>query len=191
MTKIFFDIETYSPNSSQRPKFNDKIISIAYKTEASDITILKEWEIGENEVVRRFIEKIKHTSWPSLIGHNILRFDIPVLIYRSFENDFGSLHELSTLFMDSFPIDTIQCLLPSNNLYFKGLGLKDCARYMGIETKGCPSSEIAEHYDQRNYDEIISHNIEDVLTTEKLHDCILSTSFNPFKDSSENERRDK
>ena len=24
MTKIFFDIETYSPNSSRRPKFNEK-----------------------------------------------------------------------------------------------------------------------------------------------------------------------
>lgn len=182
MTKIFFDIETYSPNTFQRPKFNEKIITIAHKAENSDISILKEWEIGEKEVLRRFIEVIKQTDWPNLVGHNILRFDIPVLIYRSLENDLGSLHELMTLYLESFPIDTIQCLLPANNLYFKGLGLKDCAHYMGIEMKGCPSSEISKHYEQGNYDEIIRHNIEDVLTTEKLHNHLLNSSFYPFKD---------
>jgi len=62
MTKIFFDIETYSPNTSQRPKFNEKIITIARKAENSDISILKEWEIGEKEVLMRFIEVIKQTD---------------------------------------------------------------------------------------------------------------------------------
>ena len=180
MTKIFFDIETYSPDSARRPKFDDKIITVAFKTETSDVTILKEWEIGEKEVLRRFIEEIGHISWPNLVGHNILRFDIPVLIYRAFENGLGSLNDLTTIFIDSFPVDTIQCLLPSNNLYFKGLGLNDCARYLGIEMKGCPGGEIAKHYEQGDYDEIIRHNIEDVLITEKLHNCILSSSFNPF-----------
>jgi DNA polymerase elongation subunit (family B) len=184
MTKIFFDIETYSPNSSQRPKFNDKVITIAYKTETSDITILKEWELGEKEILMRFIEIIDHTNWPSLVGHNILRFDIPVLIFRAFENGLGSLNDLTRIFIDSFPIDTIQCLLPSNNLYFKGLGLHDCAYQMGIEMKGCPGSEIAKHYESENYDEIIRHNTEDVLTTEMLHDYILSSSFDPFTKTS-------
>lgn len=183
MTKIFFDIETYSPNASQRPKFKEKIITIAFKNENSETSILKEWEISEKEVLKRFIEVIKQTDWPSLVGHNILRFDIPVLIYRSIENGLGSLHEIMTLFMDSFPIDTIQCLLPANNLYFKGLRLTDCANYMGIEMKGCSGSEIGKHYENKNYEEIIRHNIEDVLTTERLHDCILSSSFNPFDNS--------
>lgn len=180
MTRIFFDIETYSPNSSQRPKFNEKVISIVYKTETSDVTILKEWEVGEKEVLRKFMNFIRKTDWPNLVGHNILRFDIPVLIYRSFENDLGSLNDLTTLFIDSFPIDTIQCLLPSNNMYFKGLGLNDCARKMGIEMKGCLGSEIAKHYEQRTYNDIIQHNIEDVLITEKLYECILSSLYNPF-----------
>ena len=180
MTKIFFDIETYCPNTSQRPKFKEKIITIAYKTENSEISVLKEWEIGEKKVLRRFLEIIKQTDWPNLVGHNILRFDIPVMIYRSIENDLGSLHDLMTLFMDSFPIDTIQCLLPANNLYFKGLRLTDCANYMGIEMKSCLGNEIGKHYENENYEEIIRHNIEDVLTTEKLHDFILSSSFNPF-----------
>ena len=180
MTRIFFDIETYNPDSTRRPKFNEKVITVAFKTDTSDIIILKEWEIGEREVLRRFIEEINRTYWPNLVGHNILRFDIPVLIYRSFENGLGSLNELSTIFIDSFPIDTIQCLLPSNNLYFKGLGLNDCARKLGIEIKGCSGRDIAQHYEQGNYDEIILHNTEDVLIAEKLHNCILSSSFFPF-----------
>ena len=56
MTKIFFDIETYSPDSTRRPKFNEKIITVAFKTETSDIIILKEWEIGEKDVLRIFIK---------------------------------------------------------------------------------------------------------------------------------------
>jgi len=183
MTKIFFDIETYSPDASKRPKFKEKIITIAYKTENSEISIFKEWEIGEKEVLRRFIEVILHTDWPNLVGHNILCFDIPVMIYRSIVNDLSSLHDLMTLFMGSFPIDTIQCLLPANNLYFKGLRLTDCANYMGIEMKSCLGIDICKHYENENYQEIIRHNIEDVLTTEKLHDCILSSSFNPFDNS--------
>jgi len=52
---------------------------------------------------------------------------------------------------------------------------------MGVEMKGCPGSEIAEHYEQRTYDEIMDHNIEDVLITKKLHNCILLSSYYPFK----------
>jgi len=182
MTKIFFDIETYSPDTAQRPKFNEKIITIAYKAENSDISILKEWELGEKNTIKRFIDKIIRTDRPNLVGHNILRFDIPVLISRSFENGLGSLNELMTLFLESYSIDTIQCLLPANNLYFSGLGLRSCAGYLGIEMNGCPGSEIKDHYEKGNYEAIVHHNIEDVLITEKLHDHLLSCSFRPFKD---------
>ncbi|MFX0210137.1 MAG: ribonuclease H-like domain-containing protein [Candidatus Hodarchaeota archaeon] len=182
MAKIFFDIETYSPDTTQRPQFNEKIITIAYKTENSDIIILKEWELGEKEVIKRFIDKIVRTDRPNLVGHNILRFDIPVLISRSLENGLGSLNDLMTLFLESYPIDTIQCLLPANRLYFSGLGLRNCADYLGLVMNGCHSTEIKEHYENGNYEAIIHHNIEDVLITEKLHDHILSSSFKPFKD---------
>lgn len=181
MTKIFFDIETYSPNVSQRPKFNEKIITIAFKTETSDVTVLKEWESSERTIIERFLNVIKNSDRPNLIGHNILRFDIPVLISRSIENHLGTLEELMTLFLESYPIDTIQCLLPANKLYFSGLGLRNCAKYLGIDITTCPSTEIKTHYEQGNYEAIIHHNIEDVLTTEKIHNHLLSCSFNPFK----------
>jgi DNA polymerase elongation subunit (family B) len=181
MTKIFFDIETYSPNVTQRIKFNDKIITIGYKYESSDITILKEWESSERQIIKRFLDIIKNSDRPNLVGHNILRFDIPMLICRSRENHLGTLNELMTLFLESYPIDTIQCLLPSNRLYFRGLGLRNCAEYLGIVITGCPSTEIKTHYEQSNYEAIIHHNTEDILITEKIYNQLLSCSFKPFR----------
>lgn len=77
MVQIFFDIETYSPDDSG-PRLCDKVISIAYKIGDSDVTVLKEWELGEREVLTRFLDVIQSQYRPNLIGHNILRFDIPV-----------------------------------------------------------------------------------------------------------------
>ena len=58
MTRIFFDIETYSPDE-HGPRLCDKVISVAYKVGDSDVTVLKEWELGEKEVTSRFLDVIE------------------------------------------------------------------------------------------------------------------------------------
>lgn len=179
MSTIFFDLETYSPHKDG-PRLNDKVISIAYKTRDSDVTVLKEWETSEKEILSQFLQEIKDHFKPNLIGHNILRFDIPVIICRSFENDLGKPDEIYSIFHEPYVIDLIQCLLPSNRLYFKGLGLHDCAKRLGMKVTGCHNSEIREHYEKGNYDEIVHHNTEDVLITEKIYNHLLKSSFKPF-----------
>jgi hypothetical protein len=44
------------------------------------------------------------------------------------------------LLIDTYPIDTIQAQLPDNNFTLKGLGLAECARRIGTETRICPGS---------------------------------------------------
>lgn len=72
MSRIFFDIEMYSPHVSG-PRLCDKVISIAYKIGGSDVVVLKEWELGEKEVLNRFLDVIQSQDRPNIIGHNILR----------------------------------------------------------------------------------------------------------------------
>ena len=49
MIRIFFDIETYSPDE-HGPSLCDKVISIAYKIGDSDVVVLTEWELGEKVI---------------------------------------------------------------------------------------------------------------------------------------------
>ena len=179
MSRIFFDIETYSPHDDG-PRLDDKIISIAFKTEDSGITVVKEWELGEKEVISQFLQYVEGFLKPNLVGHNILRFDIPVIVCRSFETGLGKLGEIFVVFREPYVIDLLQCLLPSNNLYFRGLGLQNCAERLGMKVSGCPSSQIMEHYEKGVYDEIVDHNMEDVLIIEKLYNHLLRCSFSPF-----------
>lgn len=171
MVRIFLDIETYSPGP--RPTYNDKIIAIAYKLEGGLVTVLKEWESDEKHMLNQFLEEMQSIDRPSIIGHNILRFDLPLIINRASSHGLATIWDLMRLLLDSYPIDTIQTLLPQNNFYFKGLGLADCAQRIGIETKTCPGSEILTRYQEGDYDAITEHVTEDVVTTEKLFNSFL------------------
>lgn len=166
MTRLFFDIETYSPGP--KPTYDDRIIAIAYKPEGGPVTVLKEWESDEKQILTRFLEEIKRIDRLSIIGHNILRFDIPLIINRASAHGIATTGDLMRLLLDSYTIDTIQAQLQANNFYFKGLGLAECAKRIGAETRICPGVEIKTRYEKGDYAAITDHIIEDVFTTETL-----------------------
>jgi DNA polymerase elongation subunit (family B) len=87
---MYFDIETYSPLKSG-PTLNDKIITISYAVNNEKPKILKEWEISEKGVIENFFNLIKSMDRPILVGHNIFRFDIPVLVSRAHHHGMGSV----------------------------------------------------------------------------------------------------
>ncbi len=174
MTRLFLDIETYSPDP--RPTYDDRIIAIAYKPEGGPVTVLKEWESNEKQILNQFLEEIKRIDRLNIIGHNILRFDIPLIINRASAHGIATTGDLMRLLLDPYTIDTIQALLPGNNFYFKGLGLRDCVQRLGIPSATCPSSEIITHYEAGNYAEIVEHVTEDVLNTEKLFNHLAGAS---------------
>lgn len=181
---IFFDIETYSPDE-HGPSLCDKVISVAYKIGDSDVVVLKEWELGEKAVLNRFLDVIQNQDRPNIIGHNILRFDIPVIVCRSFENGLGRLEEIYSVFRETYGIDTLQCLLPSNLMYFRGLSLTACAERLGISMASENGSSIQELYEREEYEKIVHHNVEDVLVAERLYYHLMNCDFNPFKEGSE------
>jgi len=184
MIRIFFDIETYSPDE-HGPSLCDKVISIAYKIGDSDVVVLKEWELGEKEVLTRFLDVIQSQDRPNIIGHNILRFDIPVIVCRSVENGLGRLEEIYSVFREPYGIDLLQCLLPSNRMYFRGLGLASCAERLGISLASENGSSIQVLYERGEYEKIVDHNVEDVLVTESLSYHLMNCDFDPFSEGSD------
>ena len=184
MIRIFFDIETYSPDE-HGPSLCDKVISIAYKIGDSDVVVLKEWELGEKAVLSAFLDVIHSQYRPNIIGHNILRFDIPVIVCRSFENGLGRLEEIYSVFREPYGIDLIQCLLPSNRMYFRGLGLTACAERLGISMASEEGSSIQELYERGNMrkSSIIMSRMSWLPRGYIMH--LMNCDFNPFNVGSE------
>jgi DNA polymerase elongation subunit (family B) len=112
VTRIFLDVETYSPGP--KPAYDDRIIAIAYKPAGGPITVLKEWESDEKQILTRFIEEIKRIDRLNIIGHNILRFDVPLIINRASAHGIAPTGDLMRLLLDPHPIDTIQAQLLAN-----------------------------------------------------------------------------
>jgi len=174
VTRLFLDVETYSPGP--KPTYDDRIIAIAYKQEDGPVTVLKEWESDEKQILTRFLEGIKRIDRLNIIGHNILRFDLPLIINRATHHGIATTGDLMRLLLDPYTIDTIQAQLQTNNFYFKGLGLRDCVQRLGTQSATCPSSEIITHYEAGNYAEIVEHVTEDILNTEKLFNHLAGAS---------------
>jgi len=56
-----------------------------------------------------------------IVGFNILRMDIPLLIQKGAEHEIRELDELNAFWHDTFTIDLFQQLLLSNKNMFSGI----------------------------------------------------------------------
>ena len=149
MGTFYLDIETNGLDEVQ-----NKIITIQYVElergtgrRLGELTILKEWELGEKEMLRRFIEESPITNQYS--------FDfIPVGYNLGFEHKF--LLEKSSKYDDLFPITVLSrpCIdlrsigVLMNKGEFRGSGLD---KLTGKYHSGSP---IIHWYDEKKYNEI-------------------------------------
>ncbi|MBC7080694.1 MAG: hypothetical protein H5T44_00345 [Thermoplasmatales archaeon] len=163
---LYLDIETFS----KRKKFkfgNTKIISIQYKRSKGKLNILKEWKVGEKQILKDFYDYLKNLLQTgksvTIIGHNLLRFDIPMLIHRMAHNNIDSYENLMDLFFHNiFIIDTMQCLLPFNKFRFKGLCAEELAKKLKISKPKYKNSEIPDFYKGKEFNKIEEHIIADM-----------------------------
>lgn len=166
MVLAYLDIETYSP--SKEPMLNDKIILIYYKEKldgASNI-LYKEWNESEKTILQKFYEmlrgKIKVEKTMTLIGWNIVRFDIPFLTYRLFFHKIDNLDNILESFRRAYWRDLRQCLLPFNKYSFKGLSEEETAKKFKIEPPKYSNKEIKIFYEKREYEKIEEHAISEM-----------------------------
>ena len=148
MTNFYVDVETTGTD----PK-NDKIITIQFvelnRNTASakgELRILKEWELGEKQVIQQFIAETKvldpYTFSFVGVGYN-LNFDHNFLFERSKVHGFPPVDILSKPFIDLKGIGVIM-----NKGEFKGSGLDK------LTGKPRDGSIIPVWYSEKKYTEI-------------------------------------
>jgi len=146
--------------------------------------IFRTWENpeGERGVLRDFYNYIKELvgrhRYIELVGFNILRFDIPLLIQRLVEHGVEGLPQLN-LFWNSkvFVVDLLQLTLPLNRIRFSGHTLEKLASRLREVCPDIPEpvgegSKIAEAYDRGDYAYIIDHLRADLMITREVYSCL-------------------
>ncbi len=185
---MYLDVETYRPNK-ESAFIKEKIIAIGviedwtrYNPESASIRC-KEGEASsvgcvfrfftiwrnnndEGELVRSFykyfMEVKNRADFIVVVGFNVLRYDIPLLIQRGFEHKVDSLDRLNALWHDTFVIDYLQTTLPFNRMTFKGLSLErmvELARKASLNVGDLHGSgeDVVKWYVEGRYDDIIEH----------------------------------
>ena len=184
------DIETY--RSDRTTAFVDeKVILVAFlkdETPFSVDSLSKDPELvafptdkfaPENEVIKRSLEYllVQRSShrFVEVVGFNILRFDIPLLVSRAVSNEIDDVAALSKTWHDNFCADHFQLLLTANNRLFSGLRLDNVVKKAKeLNLQPIPpepygsSAETGGHYKQGNYDEVLRHCIADLRITRWL-----------------------
>ena len=159
---VYLDIETYRRG---RAFLDEKIIAIGVlDNERREPTMFLEWESNEGEIIKEFYSYIMNLNRQYrlvIVGFGILRFDIPLLIQKGVEYCYNH-KELNAFWYDTLTIDLMQIMLPANNFRFKGNSLDNLvskAREIreDINELYMSGEDIAELYENENYEEIIMH----------------------------------
>jgi DNA polymerase elongation subunit (family B) len=167
---LYFDIETFSENGFRAD--TTKVISIQYKDHQGNLKILKEWESSEKDILQKFLtdlKMMKKDDFLILVGHNILRFDLPVIIRRMVANGIDGHGNLEDFFSNIATLDTMQCMLPFNDMRFKGLSSEGIAQMLGITPPHHKNTEIESFYKNREFQKIEQHAIADLKFVEDLY----------------------
>ena len=185
MTRLYLDIETARANNDHVFS-NEEVIAIgvledwapydenSINKEASFIHFCL-WDLGsEEKVIRDFYEYIfdleRKAEMLYIIGFNILRFDIPLLIQKGVLYLIGSHDKLNKFWYRNFTIDLMHAALPLNGMRFKGLSLENLAKRieaeLGYEAPNLYGSghNVYEWYNMQKHDDILLHLKGDLET---------------------------
>ena len=183
--RIYLDLETY--RQKKKAFTNEKIIAIGiiedwtrYIPESSEIwdnmkvniLYFTEWKLeDESQVVAEFYNYLRKLidEWKSnkinfigIVGFNMLRYDIPLLIQKGVECGVDSLPKLNALWHNIFTIDYLQTILPFNNMKFSRLKLEYIAKKAKEKGINVPEpyysgEKVKKWYEKKMFDEIIKH----------------------------------
>jgi hypothetical protein len=182
MVRIYLDVETDRPNIREA-FIREKIISAGILIDRTPYnqTSLKEiiepiifssWSgYTEDEIVKKVVDIIRTSlqtnRFTVLVGFNLLRFDIPLLICKSLCNTIEEKAELSKMWYDCFSIDIMQQMLLLNNNRFKGCSVFNIVRVcreLGLNPPSYESrgSDISDMCKNKEYEKIEHHLIQDL-----------------------------
>ncbi len=183
MVMLYLDIETLS--LGEEPSVDDKVIAIGVSVDGKKM-FWKEWDAGEKELINQFYKFLEsltskeRTVW--IIGFNILKFDIPILIYKVLKFGLRGYSEIFELWHNCYIEDERQILLPFNDFRFKHLSAEDVHRALEkifeeeikegqirIRKIKHSGSEIPEFYKRSEFEKILEHLSSDLDFLADLH----------------------
>jgi hypothetical protein len=179
LDRVFFDMETYSPG--ERPQFTDKIIAIGITDLDGKLTLTKEWEESEKQILegayQRFINlsQIKNPR-RKFIGYNILGFDLPLFISRALALGIDNIESLCAVIYRLEIVDLMQCLLPYNSFRYSGLNANKVSNVFGLSPIQHSSKDLYKFYEAKNYSAIEQHLESDMEFNSGLYQkmCTLA-----------------
>jgi len=191
MVRIYIDIETYRPQE-ECSFVEEKIVSVGllidetpYQEDSLNVEVepvlLNEWNgMKEHEIVAKVQDHIRMAlsshRFTVIVGFNILRFDIPLLLCKSVQHSLGKHEEVSKMWHNCFTIDYFQQLLAANGNRFKGLTLDKIvkvAKDLGLKSPpyNTVGADIKELYEKGDYDKIEEHLKRDLMIVRWLDLC--------------------
>lgn len=156
MAEYYFDIETYSPGEKPNPE-TDKIITIQFQRidlktgkPREELTILKEWESSEKQIVTAFFSKFLTDGlsvWNFIpVGYN-LNFEWEFLISK-FEKHLGKKLASKDLHYKIPHLDLKPIVVLLNDGNFVG------AKLDNFTNKLQEGKAIKEYYENKQFDNI-------------------------------------
>ncbi len=145
--------------------FDGKVILITYKINGGYTHRLKEWEDGEEAILRKFfdlaadLQKGQGDDRLKIIGHNILGFDLFFLYHRMCHYGFQEDKWVYQRIINKPEVvDFLQVHLPLNGFRTKGLKHDVLAHAYGLPAKDSLGSEEIDHYFLGEYDRILEYS---------------------------------
>jgi len=183
--RLYLDVETYRQREEDA-FLQERVIAIGvledltrYEPKSSNnwearsvrFRVFAEWELGgEAGVISQFYSYLRglaqdvangRLEFVEVVGFNILRVDIPLLIQKGVEYGVGSAAELNKLWHNMLVRDYLQISLPFYEMKFKDLKFETLvkrARDAGLDVPVPYGSgkEVKEWYKNGEYDKIKS-----------------------------------
>lgn len=145
--------------------FFGKVILITYQINDAHVHRLKEWEDGEKVILKAFynlladLQKGGAQDRLTLVGHNILRFDLFFLYRRMLHHNIADEDRLyQTVLNRPGVVDFLQSHMPLNKFNTRGLKHDVLMHAYGLPTKDASGSEEAAHYYKKEYQKILEYS---------------------------------
>ncbi len=199
MSHLFLDIETYVSVENESSGLNpyekeSKVIVIAYTyyegfkppagKQIKKPTFLKEWELGEEEMLLKFyrlLKKVqdKETHPPKFIGFNITSLDLPYLFGRMKKYRIAPDSELYARLFRPHAVDLYQLtpVISEDTKKYEqlwGLNQKKTNEFFKLQVKEGTGDELSRFYDKKEFDKIMKYcgeefNFEQMMDAFYLH----------------------
>ena len=188
LLRLYLDVETYRPRK-EGAFVNEGMIAIGviedwtrYDLESTGIKcgeneapgagcVLRFFTIwgnnnDEGELVRSFYRYFmgvrNQADFIIVVGFNVLRYDIPLLIQKGFKYRVDSLGRLNALWHNTLVIDYLQATLLFNGMAFKGLNLERMVEWarkagLGVGELYGSGEDVVKWYEEKRYDDVVEH----------------------------------